>query len=79
MAEHLRDLQLLYGWLDPDEQRDARESVKRALLDSPRLDHESSRYIQRTIEATTNDLDLWKQTVLGNSLILTGTGTEEEE
>lgn len=77
--EHFKGLQLLYGWLDPAEQMEARESVKRALMDSPRRDYEASRYIQRTMEMTADKLDLWKATAIGNKIIRVGEPVEEEE
>lgn len=75
--EHYKGLQLLYAWLDPDEQMDARESVKRALMDSPRRDYEASRYLQRTMEATVDKLEFWKSTAIGNKVIRVGEPVEE--
>lgn len=75
--EHMKGLQLLYGWLDPDQQAEARDSVKRALMEQPRRNYEASRYIQRTMEATVDKLDLWKSTAVGNKIIRVGEPVEE--
>jgi len=75
--EHLQSLQLLYGWLEPDQQMDARDSVKRALMDQPRKNYEASRYIQRTMEATADKLGFWKSMAIGNKLIRVGEPVEE--
>jgi hypothetical protein len=76
--EHMRDISLIYGWLDPDQKLDAIRSVKRALMGETKQEYEASRFIQNTIEATSSQLNFWQSTLVGNKALRFGEGTEDE-
>lgn len=78
-AEYQKDIRILYNVLDPDEQMQTQEFIRRQVTEPSRRDSAISRYIENMKNDTANDLGNIRQTLLGTKLIRIGITAEEEE
>tara|TARA_R100001132_G_scaffold21999_1_gene19840 strand:+ start:19381 stop:23739 length:4359 start_codon:yes stop_codon:yes gene_type:complete len=75
--DHQRDMSLLFGLLDPDEQMETQEYLQRQMTAPSRRDMAINRYVENMKSDTVNDLSIIQQTLLGSKAIRTGITTEE--
>lgn len=75
-----RDMKVLMGPLDPDEQMQVNDSITRSMTSGSRRAQAVKRYIDNMKENTTTDLENWKAFLLGSNIIrLQRLDGEEEE
>lgn len=77
--EHQKNMRILYNVLDPDEQMQTQEFIRRQITSPSRRDTAISRYVDNMKNDTANDLGFIQRTLLGSKLIRTGITTEEQE
>src|SRR5690606_37756205 len=77
--EYQKDISILYTLLDPDEQMQTQEYIRKQITAPSRRDSALSRYVENMKNDTYNDLGFIQQTLMGSKLIRTGINTEEQE
>lgn len=76
--EHNRDMSILFNLLDPDEQMETQEYLRRQMVAPSRRDMAVNRYIENMKSDTVNDLHILQQTFVGSKAIRTEINTGEE-
>ena len=77
--EYQKDIRILYAVLDPDEQMQTQEFIRRQITAPSQRDSAISRYVENMKNDTYNDLNIIQRTLLGSKIIRTGITTEEQE
>lgn len=75
--DYQKDMSILFNLLDPDEQMETQEYLRKQMLAPSQRETALGRYVENMKSDTSNDINIIQQTMLGTKLIRTGITTEE--